>query len=93
MIGATLAVAGCGRGTHSEGTAKPHDVIVSPTGEIGSLTLDRSTAADVECVEGKPAFSGTESFHAAFAGFPAAYRALGYGCDGRHATGIDPGAY
>lgn len=92
VVATALAVAGCG-GTHSRGSARLGKAIVSSAGEIGSLNLDRSTAADIERVEGKPAFIGTGSFDDAFAGFPKTYRALGYGCDGRRATGIDPGAY
>ena len=74
---AALALAGAGCGHSRAGT------VVSPTGRIGSLRIDRSTAADVRRIAGAPAFTGKGAPAMSGGSIVSSYQALGYACSRR----------
>src|SRR6185312_8074751 len=71
-----VVVAGCGSGRAR--------VAVTAAGRIGPLHVDRSDRADVIAFAGKP----ESETHGRYSSYPA-FDALGYGCKGKQATGLD----
>jgi hypothetical protein len=69
-LGGLLLVTGCSSGHHS-----PKRIVISATGRIGPLKMDRSTRANVISFLGKP---DAEGRGVEFSGVH--YRGLGYGC-------------
>ena len=75
---AALATAGAGCG-HSRGGG----TVVSPSGRVGRLRIDRSTAADVRRIAGAPAFTGKGAPALSGGSIVPSYEALGYACSQR----------
>lgn len=76
-IAVTAAVVGCGSSSHRE----LNGVLVTPTGRVGPLHVDRSTRGDVISFAGKP-----ESESRGWYIRSSPFDALGYGCNGRPAA-------
>jgi hypothetical protein len=70
-----LAAAGCG---HSRA-----GTVVSASGRVGKLRIDRSTAADVRRLAGAPAFRGKGAPAMSGGSIVPSYQALGYACSRR----------
>jgi hypothetical protein len=68
-------------------------VVLSPTGRVGVLRIDKSTPADIRRFAGTPAVAGRGTTTANFAPFLPSYEAVEYECSRRrsHAHGLDPG--
>ena len=74
---AALALIGCASG-HGSGSGR---IVVSATGRIGPLRVDKSDRADVISFAGRP----ESERHGRYVDFPP-FDALGYGCRGKKAT-------
>jgi len=74
---AALALIGCASG-HRSGSGR---IVVSATGRIGPLRVDKSDRADVISFAGRP----ESERHGRYVDFPP-FDALGYGCRGKKAT-------
>jgi hypothetical protein len=72
-IGLIVLASGCGGRTAPPGGGG----LVTLSGAIGALKLDRSTEADITALVGDPEATAEDNFQ--FPGAPE-YRALGYGC-------------
>jgi hypothetical protein len=80
LLATLFVLAGCS----SNDTSSPKSVVVTPTGQVGPLRIDRSNRAQVIAFAGRP----ESERRGRYSDYPP-FDALGYGCHGKTATSAD----